>query len=91
MKDYNKEITYESYNEFCNVALEEGYEIKQITGALNDIYIIYNDDKKLSFKGVKPRKFIILYPQFKTAWTNTFHILMTDDESMLDKFLDDDN
>jgi len=51
-------------------------------------YVIYNVDKKLSIKGVKARDYIVLYPKFATSWSNTFHILMTDDKSKAEEFLE---
>lgn len=85
-KNYNKEITFESLNNFVNYAVNNGYEVETIEGALNDTYIIHNVDKKLSVKGVKARNFIILYPKFLSAWNNSFHILMTDDEKKVEEF-----
>lgn len=87
MKDYNKETTCESSNNFVNYAVDNGYDVEVIEGVLNDTYVIRNEDRKLSIKGVKPRDFIILYPKFLSAWSNTFHILMTDDESRVEEFL----
>jgi len=86
MKDYTCQITYNSQNSFVEYANDRGYHIDTIEGVLNDTYIIYNVDKKLSIKGVKGRDFIILYPKFQTSWNNTFHILMTDNESKVEEF-----
>lgn len=85
-KNYNREITFESLNNFVNYAFNSGYEVETIEGVLNDTYIIHNIDKKLSVKGVKPRDFIILYSKFLSAWNNSFHILMTDDEKKVEQF-----
>ena len=87
MKDYNNQITYKSQNDFVDYASKKGYHIEVIEGTLNYTYIIYNVNKKLSIKGVKARDFIILYPKFQNSWSNTFHILMTDDESKVKEFL----
>tara|TARA_R110000772_G_scaffold89822_2_gene185888 strand:- start:2631 stop:2909 length:279 start_codon:yes stop_codon:yes gene_type:complete len=87
MKDYNKQITYASLNSFVQYANDKGYEVDCIEGVLNDTYVIYNLDKELSIKGVKARDFIVLYPKFLNAWSNTFHILMTNDESKVEEFL----
>lgn len=87
MKDYNKQITYESLNNFVNCAVENGYDVEVVEGVLNDTYVIRNVDRKFSVKGVKPRDFIVLYPKFLSAWSNTFHILMTDDESRVQELL----
>jgi len=84
--DYNKEITSNSLNYFVNYAVNNGYDVETIEGTLNDTYIIYNVDKKLSVKGVKARDFIILYPKFLSAWKNSFHILMTDNEKKVKEF-----
>lgn len=86
MKDYNCQVTYKSQNDFINYANDKGYHIDIIEGVLNDTYIIYNTDKKLSIKGVKARDFIILYPKFLNSWQNTFHILMTDDKNRIAEF-----
>lgn len=87
MKDYSKQITYNSLNSFVDYAVENGYDLDVIEGVLNDTHVIYNVDKLLSIKGVKARDFIILYPKFQNEWSNTFHILMTDDESKVKEFL----
>ena len=87
MKDYNREITYSSLNNFVEYAVSKGYDLEVIEGALNDTYIINNYDKELSIKGVKARDFIILYPKFQNAQSNSFHILMTDNENEVNKFL----
>ena len=91
MQDYTKEVTYKSLNNFVDYASKQGYGIEVIEGALNDTYIIYNVDKKLSIKGVKARDFIILYPKFESAWHNSFHLLMTNDEKKVDMFLTAEN
>jgi hypothetical protein len=83
MQDYNREITYKSLNSFVQYANDKGYDTEIIEGVLNDTYIINNHDKELSIKGVKPRNFIVLYPKFQTSQSNSFHILMTDDERKL--------
>ena len=86
MKDYNREINYKSFNNFANAVIEEGYDVEVTEGVLNDTLIINNFDKQLSVKGVKPRRFIILYPKFQNEWSNSFHILMTDNESKVEEF-----
>ena len=87
MKDYNRQITYNSQNDFLQYANDKGYDIETTEGVLNDAYIIHNHDKKLSIKGVKARDFIILYPKFQTSQSNSFHILMTDNENEVNKFM----
>ena len=87
MKDYNREITYSSLNNFVEYAVSKGYDLEVIEGALNDTYIINNYDKELSIKGVKARDYIILYPKFQNTQSNSFHILMTDNENEVNKFL----
>ena len=88
MKDYNREINYKSFNEFADVAVNNSYEVEIVEGVLNDTYVIFNRDKQLYIKGVKPRDFIVLYPQFQNEWNNSFHILMTDDEKKVEQFLE---
>jgi hypothetical protein len=87
MKDYERQVTYESLKNFVNHAIEKDYQVDVIEGVLNDTFIIFNPDRKLSIKGVKARKYIVLYPKFYNAWSNTFHILMTDDDNKVDEFL----
>lgn len=87
MKDYKKQITYKSLNAFVEYASKEGYDIDVVEGVLNDTYIIYNEEKTLSVKGVRPRKFIILYPEFASSWHNNFMVLMTDKEDTMEEFL----
>jgi hypothetical protein len=87
MKDYERQINYKSLNNFVDYAREKGYEIQVGEGVLNDTYIITNQDKQLSIKGVKARDFIILYPKFETTQSNIFNILLTDDENILNNFL----
>ena len=87
MKDYNRQITCNSLNNFVDYAVSKGYNLEVIEGVLNDTYIINNYDKELSIKGVKARDFIILYPKFQNAQSNSFHILMTDNENEVNKFM----
>ncbi len=87
MRDYNRQIDFDSLNGLVNLAFEEGAHVEINEGVLNDTYIIYNEDVNVSFVGVKPRKYIVLYPKFASAWHNTFHVLMTDEESKIEKFL----
>lgn len=87
MKDYNRRITFESLTTFVNYAVSKGYQIEAIEGVLNDTYVVYNIDKSLTIKGVKPRDFIILYPKYLNEGSNSFHILMTDDEEKVEDFL----
>lgn len=86
MKDYNERITYDSLTAIVNHAFINEYHIDIREGVLNDTYIIHNEDRTLSLKGVKPRKYIILYPQFATEWSNSFHVLMTDNEQTMQDF-----
>jgi hypothetical protein len=83
----NERITYDSYNKILNLALEYGYDVDVIEGVLNDTYIIHNVDKELYIKGAKSRRYIILYPQFATEWSNSFHVLLTDSEEKMQEFL----
>ena len=87
MKDYNREITYSSLNNFVDYAVSKGYDLEVIEGVLNNTYIISNCDRELTIKGVKARDFIILYPKFQSSQSNSFHILMTDNEKEVNKFL----
>jgi len=87
MKDYNRQITCNSLNNFVDYANDKGYDLEVIEGVLNDTYIINNYDKELSIKGVKARDYIILYPKFQNAQSNSFHILMTDNENEVNKFM----
>lgn len=85
MRNYERQISYETLNNFVDYAVENGYEMQQFEGTLNDTYIIYAG-KEFGIKGVKKRDYIILYPKFQNAWSNTFHILLTDDETKVWEF-----
>ena len=87
MKDYNRQITCNSLNNFVDYTNDKGYDLEVIEGVLNDTYIINNYDKELSIKGVKARDYIILYPKFQNAKSNSFHILMTDNEKKVSEFM----
>ena len=87
MRDYNRQITFKSLNNFVDYSNDKGYDLEVIEGVLNDTYIINNHNKELSIKGVKARDFIILYPKFQSAQSNSFHILMTDNEKKVSEFL----
>ena len=87
MKDYNSEISYTFLNDFLHHAIEHGYDVDGKEGVLNDTYVIFNVDKALSIKGVKPRNYIVLYPKYLNEWSNSFHMLMTDDEDKMKQFL----
>ena len=85
MRNYERQISYESLNNFVDYAAENGYEIEVFEGTLNDTYIIHAN-KEFGIKKVKSRNYIILYPKFQNEWSNTFHILLTDDETKVEEF-----
>lgn len=85
MRNYGRQISYETFNNFVKYAFEKGYKMQQFEGALNDTYIIHSR-KEMGIKGVKRRDFIILFPKFQNPWSNTFHILLTDDEKKVRAF-----
>ena len=84
-RNYERQISYETLNKFVDYAVENDYQIQQFEGVLNDTYII-NANKEFGLKGVKKRNYIILYPKFKNAWSDTFHIFLTDDETVVEEF-----
>ena len=86
MRNYTKEIAFESQQIILDAAIERGLEVEQFEGTLNDTYIIYNEDLDLKLRGIKARKYIVLYPQFLNSWSNSFHILLTDNIKELEKF-----
>lgn len=86
MKNYTKEIEFKSQQLILDAAIEMGLEVEQFEGTLNDTYIIYNEDLDLKLRGIKARKYVVLYPQFLNSWGNTFHILLTDNIKELEKF-----
>lgn len=86
MRNYTKETTYESHQLIIDAAIEMGLEIEQFEGVLNDTYIIYNENLDLKLRGIKARKYMVLYPQFLNSWSNSFHILLTDNIKELEKF-----
>jgi len=86
MRNYTKETTYESHQLIIDAAIEMGLEIERFEGALNDTYIIYNENLDLKLRGIKARKYMVLYPQFLNSWSNSFHILLTDNIKELEKF-----
>lgn len=86
MKDYKAQITYESLNNILDYATEREYDIEVEEGVLNDTYVIFVN-KGMTVGKAKPRKYIVLYPKFANEWSNTFHILMTDDETKAQSFL----
>ena len=86
MKNYTKEVTFKSYELILDTAIEMGLEVEQFEGTLNDTYIIYNENLDLKLRGIKARKYIVLYPKFLNSWSNSFHILLTDNLKELEKF-----
>lgn len=86
MPNYKQEITYNTLRNLVNYATESCFDIEIIEGVLNDTYIIHNPTKTLSLKGVRSREYIVLYPQFLNAWSNSHHVLMTDSEEDLKPF-----
>jgi hypothetical protein len=85
MRNYERQISYESLNNFVDYAFKKGYEVEVFEGVLNDTYIIHAY-KDFGIKGVKNRDYIILYPKFSNEWSNSFHILLTDDENKVEEF-----
>lgn len=86
MKNYTKETTFKSHQLILDAAIERGLEVEQFEGVLNDTYIIYNENLDLKLRGIKARKYMVLYPQFLNSWSNSFHILLTDNPKELEKF-----
>lgn len=86
MRNYTKEITFKSQQLILDTAIERGLEVERIEGTLNDTYIIHNENLDLKLRGIKARKYIVLYPQFLNVWSDTFHILLTDNIKELEKF-----
>jgi len=85
MKDYSKQITYKSLNNIVAYTVNNGYTFEVVEGVLNDVYVI-DTNKEFTVGRVKPRDFIILYPKFASSWSNTFHILMTNDKNKVKEF-----
>lgn len=88
MKDYTKEITPESYNHLAEQLFKLTGDVITIYGTINDDYLFYTDELKYKLNNrVKLRKYFILYTKYKTCWTCTYHILLTDDDKKHDEFM----
>ena len=89
MNKFNRQITLKQYNSVLDEAIRLELGMTRLEGVLNDTFIIDNNEHLLSVKGFKNRGFIVLYPKFETSWTNTFHILLTDDNEYINRLLID--
>lgn len=79
------QVNYETYKGALETALEHEIETLELQGALNDNYLIYSN-KVLKWKNIKPRKYIILEARYATHWSNTFHMILTDDDTLAENF-----
>lgn len=86
MRDYKTMINLETSDKFVAKALELGLDVEMIEGALNDDYLIFNNNR-LTAKGIKARKYIIIYAQFRNSQSNDIYLLMTDKEEEANQFL----
>lgn len=57
-----------------------------IQGGLNDAYLI--DFRGLRYGRVR-RKWLIVVPEFANAWGDDLHAMLTDDEKIVSRFLDE--
>jgi len=87
MRDYQMPTNLETQEKLIQAALNNDLEIETIAGVLNDETLIYND-YRLTFKGVKPRKYIYLSYTYRNSQSNDLYILMTDKDSFADEFID---
>ena len=85
LRDFNCNVDLDTTETLVEKALERGLECCQAEGALNDYYIIYND-RTLTFKGVKARKYILLYPKFLNEWSNSLCATFTDNFEKVSDF-----
>ena len=88
LRDYNCNVNLETTETLVEKAIESGLECYQAQGGLNDYYIIYNY-RTLTFKGVKARKYILLYPKYLNEWSNSLHATFTDNFEKVRDFFED--
>lgn len=86
MRDYKTMIDLETSDKFVSKALELGLQVEMIEGVLNDDYLIFNNNR-LSANGIKARKYIIIYAQYRNSQSNDLYLLMTDKEEKATQFM----
>lgn len=87
LRDYNREVNLETTEALVAEAINEELECYQAQGGLNDSYIIFNN-RTLTFKGVKARKYILLYPRYLNEWSNSLHVTFTDNFEKVKNFFE---
>ena len=86
--------------EILQMALDNGLEVWQFEGVLNDEWFIQDYEHTISING-RRSDYIILTYEFKTSWTNTLYVIQTNDrevyydymecyEEYLDSLLEDE-
>lgn len=86
MRDYQTPTNLETQEQLIQAALNNDLPFETIPGALNDETLICNN-YKLTFKGVKPRKYIYLSYTYRNSQSNDLYILMTDKDDFADEFI----
>lgn len=85
MRSYKAQTTYRQQLDILEYAAKNGFDIEQVEGTLNDIFIIHAS-KKISINKRKAREYIVLYPKSQNEWSNSFWILETDNKQEVKNF-----
>ena len=88
MKTYTTEITQGTADNIINFLSNKGYDMEILVGCLNDGFIAEIGNNNFSLGKIKLRKFIIVVEQYINEWTSALKMILTDDESVYNKYYD---
>lgn len=78
MKDHTIEnVTLTDVDTILELAADLELTVETYEGVLNDLHIVYAD-KKLKVGSANPRNYIVCYYTYASPWSNSLHILLTD-------------
>lgn len=88
MKDYKRQVTLNQVDQLVKFAINHNYKIIEEQGTLNDFYVIFSKnineeihgktETGIKINNIKPRKYIVIYYEFETSWSNKLYMLHTD-------------
>lgn len=84
---YKVDLHHESTKSILNYVYENEVPVDIFEGTLLDNFIIYNH-KFIKFKGKEPTDFIILRVKYLNEWSSVTEMILTDDQSVVDHYLE---
>ena len=84
-RDYKTVIDNDTLTKILENADEMGIYYETVEGTLQDNYLFFNDNI-ITFKGIRPRKYIIIEEKYLNEWSSELVMTMTDKDSKVDEF-----